>query len=126
MFPMRYLSPILFIISNLFLVVLLCSFVFMFQRQSNQPVGLICHKQWNIQDIIIKLQIIQRESNTEFDLVREQLLELLKALADGIGFGFDFNRENIIFSLNEEIHFIRRIGLRPVPRNHFKLRNERL
>jgi len=98
----------------------------MFQRQSNQPVGLICHKQWNIQHIIIKLQIIQRESNTEFDLVREQLLELLKALAGGIGFGFDFNRENIIFSLDEEIHFIRRICLRPVPRNHFKLRNERL
>ena len=68
------------------------SSVFMFQRQSNQPVGLICHKQWNIQHIIIKLQVIQRESNTEFDLVREQLLELLKALAGGIGFGFDFKK----------------------------------
>ena len=34
------------------------SFLF-FQRQPNQSIRLICHKQWNIQNVIIQLQIVQ-------------------------------------------------------------------
>ena len=87
---------------------------------------MISHEQRDVQYIIIQLQIIQREPHTELDLIREQLLKLLEALAGGIGLRLDLNRENVIFPLNEEIHFIRWIILAPIAGNHFKLRDQGL
>lgn len=84
---------------------------------------MVCHEQWNIQYIIVQLQIIQREPYTELHLIWEQLLEFLETLAGGVGLGFDLYRENVIFSLNEEIYLVRRIVLAPVSGNHFKLRD---
>ena len=55
-------------------------FLKFFQCQSNQPVCLICHEQRDIQHIIVQFQIIQRETDTELDLVREQFLEFLEIL----------------------------------------------
>ena len=75
---------------------------------------MVCHEQWNIQYIIVHLQIIQREPYTELHLIWEQLLEFLETLAGGVGLGFDLYRENVIFSLNEEIYLVRRIVLAPV------------
>ena len=72
---------------------------------------MVCHEQWNIQYIIVQLQIIQREPYTELHLIWEQLLEFLETLAGGVGLGFDLYRENVIFSLNEEIYLVRRIVL---------------
>lgn len=87
---------------------------------------MISHEQRDVQYIIIQLQIIQREPHTELDLIREHLLKLLEALAGGIGLRLDLNRENVIFPLNEEIHFIRWIILAPIAGNHFKLRDQGL
>ena len=79
-----------------------------------------------VQHIIIKLQVIQRKAHAQLDLIRKQLLEFLQASAGRVGFRFDLNGENIILTLNQKIYLIRRIGLRPVTRCYFKLRDERL
>ena len=98
----------------------------MLQCQPNQPIGLICHEQRNVQHIIIQFHIIQGEAYTELDLIWEQFLEFLEALAGRVGLGFDLYRENVVFSLNEEIHLIRRIVPAPVPGDHFKLGDQGL
>src|SRR5699024_9248627 len=85
------------------------------------PVCLIRHKQRDIQYIAVQFQIIQRKTNTELDLIRKQLLEFLQASACGIGFRFDFHWKDIVFPLNQKIHLIRRVGLRPVPWGYLKL-----
>ena len=77
----------------------------MFQRQPNQSICLVGHEQRNVQHIIIQFEIIKREPDAKFYFVREQLFKCLQALAGCVGFRFDLNRENIIFPLNEEIHF---------------------
>ena len=51
----------------------------LFQCQPNQSFRLICHEQRDIQHIIVQFQIVQRESDAEFNLIMEQFLELLHA-----------------------------------------------
>ena len=41
------------------------SFLSLLQCQPDQPVGLICHKQRNVQHIIIQLEVIQRKADTQ-------------------------------------------------------------
>ena len=77
----------------------------MFQRQPNQSICLVGHEQRNVQHIIIQFEIIKREPDVKFYFVREQLFKFFQALAGCVGFRLDLNRENIIFPLNEEIHF---------------------
>ena len=102
------------------------SATFLLQCYPNQPICLVSHKQRNVQHIIIQLQVIQREPDPEFDLIREQFFEFLEAPAGGIGFRLDLHRKNIVFPLNQEIHLIRRIRLCPVPGSPFKLCNQSL
>ena len=85
-----------------------------FQRQSDQPISLICHKQRDVQHIVIQLQIVQRESHTEPDLLREQLLELSKAFACDIRLGLDLHGENVVLPLDQEINLIGRVALAPI------------
>ena len=56
------------------------------QRQSDQAVRLVGHKQGDIQHIPIQFQVIQGEPYTEFYLVWEQLFEFFQAFAGRIGF----------------------------------------
>ncbi len=72
----------------------------LFQCQNNQSICFICHEQRDVQHIIIQLQIVQREAHTEFDLIWEQFLEFLEALAGGVSIGFDFHREDIVLTLD--------------------------
>ena len=84
------------------------------QRQTDQPICLIGHKQRNIQHIIIQLQIVQRKPYAKFDLIREQFFEFFQAFAGGVGLCFNLNRKNIVLPLDQKIHLIRRIILAPV------------
>lgn len=52
------------------------------------------HKQRNVQHIIVQLQIVQGEANSELDFFREQFLELFHTLTGCVGFGFDFKLSN--------------------------------
>ena len=90
------------------------SAVFLLQGQPDQSICLISHEQRNVQHVIIQFQIIQGEADPQLDLVRKQFFEFFEALAGNIGFGFDFHRENIVFTLDQKIYFIRRICLCPV------------
>lgn len=85
---------------------------------------MIRHEKRDVQHVTIQFQIGERETDPKLDLIREQLLEFSEAFTGDISFRFDLDRENIILSLDQEIHFIRRICLRPIPRKHFKLRNQ--
>ncbi len=52
----------------------------LFQCQSDQPVCMVCHKQRNVQYVIIEFQIIKRKPDTELYLIREQFFDFLRLL----------------------------------------------
>jgi hypothetical protein len=73
------------------------------QRNSHQPVCLICHEKRNIQNVSVQSQIVQGEPDTQFHLIAEQFLGFFQASAVAVGGGFDFHREDVILPLNQEI-----------------------
>lgn len=44
---------------SLYAILLAYLFCFLLQRQTNQSICLICHKQRNVQHIVVQLQIVQ-------------------------------------------------------------------
>ena len=96
------------------------------QRKPDQAVGLVCHKQRDIQNVPVQFQVIQRKTDAQLYLVRKQFLELFQAAAGCVGRGFYLHRENIVAALYEKIYLIGRVGLRPVAGRHLKLRDQRL
>ena len=67
--------------------------LFLLQGQPNQPICLISHKQWNVQHIIIQLQVIQGKAHAKLNLIWKQLFEFLQAPAGCVGLRLHFNRE---------------------------------
>lgn len=65
-----------------------CRFSVLTPAQSTDSSGL---QQRNVQHIIVWLQIIQRESDAELDLIREQLFELLEASAGDVGLRLSYS-----------------------------------
>ena len=43
------------------------------------------------------------------------------SIAGCVGFGFDLHGEDVVFPLNEEIHFVRWVVLAPITGHDFKL-----
>jgi hypothetical protein len=63
---------------------------------SNQAICLVRHEQRNVQNIIVQVQIIQREPYAKFDFITEQFFEYLKTPTGYICFGFYLYREKEI------------------------------
>lgn len=75
---------------------------------------MVGHEQGDVQQVIIQLQIVQREPDTEFHIISVHFLIFFETLTSDIIFSLDFQRENIIVPLDNKVYLIRRIVLRPI------------
>lgn len=91
------------------------------QCHPNHLIRLIRQKEQDIQYIAVQLQTVQGEVDAEFDLFGEHLLELAQSTTGGVCVGFDPHGEDVILSLDEEVHLVGRAHMTPVARHDLEL-----
>lgn len=97
----------------------------LFQRQSDHPVGLVNQEEREIQEVAVFVQVCEGKAQAELCLVGERLRIFPQARAAHVVFGFHFDGDEIIFPLQDEIHFVGRVQPRPIARLNFELARER-
>ena len=92
------------------------------KRQADEGISSVSQKKGDVQQIIVIMEIAEGETDTQFRMVAEKLGILSDASATYVCVRFNFDGDNVILPLDNEVYLIGGIVLRPVTGCDIELR----